>query len=53
MALSLLESKFRPYVILGCVVALLAIMDWGGGRLSDRRHRLQYIAIVFDVQPCC
>ena len=32
MALSLLESKFRPYVILGCVVALLAIIDWGGGR---------------------
>jgi ribose/xylose/arabinose/galactoside ABC-type transport system permease subunit len=32
MALSLLESKFRPYVILGCVVALLAIIDSGGGR---------------------
>lgn len=32
MALSLLELKFRPYVILGCVVALLAIIDWGGGR---------------------
>lgn len=32
MALPRLESKFRPYVILGSVVALLAIIDSGGGR---------------------
>jgi len=32
MPLSLFESKFRPYVILGCVVALLAIIDLGSGQ---------------------